>query len=301
MLSTVVRQRKVKEPQKHSRTPKRHLQPPSGTQAGHPPSQEVISKTKPWPQPIPPKKSSTFYSDIEIHKFDENTATALLLGLARPVGDLEVPDLDDEHSQLGDEEESESGDGAEDNEEPETDEDIIDIPLHVPVNSVFDTLTMTSDISWNAFRRKIAKAMEISLEDLSIAYKFSTDAKTDSPHKLDSAYNLLQLLWDARQASLISSRSSSRYISQLLDKCPYEEEEILKDEKDTWLNEKLAAKPAQDSAFDIEVDANLHAPIVTKALSDECKESPINGLGGDATEDDADLEDKDTEWGRKFW
>jgi hypothetical protein len=79
---------------------------------------------------------------------------------------------------------------------------------------------MTSDISWNAFHCKIAKAMEISLEDLSIAYKFSTDAKTDSPHKLDSAYNLLQLLWDARQASVISSRSSSRYISQLLDKCP---------------------------------------------------------------------------------
>ncbi|KAG1854447.1 hypothetical protein DFJ58DRAFT_745692, partial [Suillus subalutaceus] len=80
-----------------------------------------------------------------------------------------------------------------------------------------------------------------------------------------------------------------------------EEEEILEDEKDTWLDEKLAAEPAQDSAFDIEVDANLHAPIVTKALSDECKESPINGLGGDATEDDADLEDKDTEWGGKFW
>jgi hypothetical protein len=33
------------------------------------------------------------YSDIKIHKFDENTATALLLGLAQPVGDLEVPDL----------------------------------------------------------------------------------------------------------------------------------------------------------------------------------------------------------------
>ncbi|KAG1839568.1 hypothetical protein DFJ58DRAFT_733291 [Suillus subalutaceus] len=80
-----------------------------------------------------------------------------------------------------------------------------------------------------------------------------------------------------------------------------EEEEILEDEKDTWLDEKLAAEPAQDSAFDIEVDANLRAPIVTKALSDECKESPINGLGGDATEDDADLEDKDTEWGGKFW
>jgi hypothetical protein len=57
---------------------------------------------------------------------------------------------------------------------------------------------MTSNISWDAFRHKIAKAMEISLEDLSIAYKFSTDTKTDSPHKLNSAYNLLQLLWYAR-------------------------------------------------------------------------------------------------------
>lgn len=81
-----------------------------------------------------------------------------------------------------------------------------------------------------------------------------------------------------------------------------EQEEILEDEKDTWLDEKLAAKPAQDSAFDIEVDVNLHAPIVTKALSDECKESlPVDGLGGDGTEDDADLEDKDTERGGKFW
>jgi hypothetical protein len=84
-----------------------------------------------------------------------------------------------------------------------------------------------------------------------------------------------------------------------------EQEEILEDEQDTWLDEKLAAEPAQDSAFDIEVDANLHAPIVTKALSDECKESlPVDGLGGDGadgTEDDADLEDEDTEWGGKFW
>ena len=45
-----------------------------------------------------------------------------------------------------------------------------------------------------------------------------------------------------------------------------EQEEILDDEEDTWLDEKLVSKPAEDSAFDIEADANLHVPIVTKAL-----------------------------------
>ncbi|KAG1840042.1 hypothetical protein F4604DRAFT_1940323 [Suillus subluteus] len=71
-----------------------------------------------------------------------------------------------------------------------------------------------------------------------------------------------------------------------------EQEENLEDEEETWLDETLAAKPAEDEAFDIEVDANLHAPIVTKALSDKCEESPINSLGstrGDDIKDDADL------------
>ncbi|KAG2344902.1 hypothetical protein BDR05DRAFT_998906 [Suillus weaverae] len=82
-----------------------------------------------------------------------------------------------------------------------------------------------------------------------------------------------------------------------------EQEEILEDEEDMWLDEMLVAKPAEDSAFDIKADANLHAPIVTKALVDECEESPINGLGGtqgDATEDDADREGIDTKWDG-FW
>ncbi|KAG0698397.1 hypothetical protein DFH29DRAFT_1002836 [Suillus ampliporus] len=78
-------------------------------------------------------------------------------------------------------------------------DDVIDIPLHVPVNGVLDTLTVRSDISWGAFHSKIAKAMETSLENLSIAYKFSTNAKADPPHKLDSAHNLFQLLEDVSE------------------------------------------------------------------------------------------------------
>ncbi|KAG1763210.1 hypothetical protein EV702DRAFT_1205776 [Suillus placidus] len=96
-----------------------------------------------------------------------------------------------------------------------------------------------------------------------------------------------------------SHKPTGSYLSVGAD----EQEEILEDEEDTWLDETLVAKPAEDSAFDIEADANLHSPIVTKALADECEESPINGLGGtqgDATEDDADLEGIDTKWDG-FW
>ncbi|KAG1769331.1 hypothetical protein EDD22DRAFT_948939 [Suillus occidentalis] len=116
--------------------------------------------------------------------------------------------------------------------------------------------------------------------------------------RLTVLYQLLEGVQCARldEPAHRSHEPTGSYLSVGTD----EQEEILEDEKDTWLDEKLAAEPAQDSAFDIEVDANLHAPIVTKALSDECKESlPINGLGGDGTEDDADLEDKDTV-GRKI-
>ncbi|KAG1836935.1 hypothetical protein DFJ58DRAFT_864046 [Suillus subalutaceus] len=256
MAKASTRVRNDKEPRKRGRPPKKKFQPPSRTQVEVqvPPTPEVVSKPKPRPRPIPQKKLGTPESSAatvpggssstpdvgatvvasKSTDFDENTAAAaLLLGLARPVGDSEVPDpageynieeedffqnlkesetggLDDEHSQLEDEDESESDDGIEDNEEPETDEDVVDIPLHVPVNGVLDTLTVRSDISWEIFCRKIAKAMEISLEDLSIAYKFSTNAKTDPPRKLDSARNLLQLLEDASEELSSATRRSRK-------------------------------------------------------------------------------------------
>ncbi|KAG2353403.1 hypothetical protein BDR07DRAFT_1496317 [Suillus spraguei] len=138
--------RKVKEPRKRGRPSKKQSQLPSGTQVEDPSSQEVVSKTKPRPRPIPLKKPGTSSAAtvpggsssapevgaaVAASKsidFDKNTAAALLLGLAQPVGDSEVPDpvgeynvededffqnlkesgashgLDDEHSQLGDEE-----------------------------------------------------------------------------------------------------------------------------------------------------------------------------------------------------
>jgi hypothetical protein len=52
--------------------------------------------------------------------------------------------------------------------------------------------------------------MEISLEDLSIAYKFSTNVKTDPPRKLDSARNLLQLLEDASEELSSATRRSRK-------------------------------------------------------------------------------------------
>ncbi|KAG2085474.1 uncharacterized protein F5147DRAFT_657050 [Suillus discolor] len=98
-----------------------------------------------------------------------------------------------------------------------------------------------------------------------------------------------------RQAhTLLDIQSKWRQAGAFLTKC-----QPSQDEEDTWLDEMLAGKPAEDSAFDIEADANLHAPIVTKALSDERMDSPVNGFGSaqdDSAEDDADLEGMDTEW-----
>ncbi|KAG0694679.1 hypothetical protein DFH29DRAFT_1006127 [Suillus ampliporus] len=141
---------------------------------------------------------------------------SILIEVPDPVGNYSIEDsidegffhnlieskasgLNNEHSQSGDEEEPES-EGVEENEEPKTDEDnVIGIPLHVPVSGVLDTLTVRSDISWDIFHHKIAKAMETSLENLSITYKFSTNAKADLLCKLNSAHNLFQLLEDASE------------------------------------------------------------------------------------------------------
>ncbi|KAG2352585.1 hypothetical protein BDR07DRAFT_1565429 [Suillus spraguei] len=62
MAKAPARVRKVKEPRKRGRPPKKQSQLPSGTQVEDPSSQEVISKTKPRPRPIPPKKAWHFVS-----------------------------------------------------------------------------------------------------------------------------------------------------------------------------------------------------------------------------------------------
>ncbi|KAG1838435.1 hypothetical protein DFJ58DRAFT_733809 [Suillus subalutaceus] len=46
------------------------------------------------------------------------------------------------------------------------------------------------------------------------------------------------------------------------------EEEVL-DEEYTWLDEVVASVQAQDSAFEVEAEVDIHAPIVTRILSDE--------------------------------
>ncbi|KAG1747893.1 uncharacterized protein EDB91DRAFT_1048103 [Suillus paluster] len=131
--------------------------------------------------------------------------------------------------------------------------------------------------------------------DSTMAYKM-----VERQHPDISFCDLDSIISSPKQsAARRSHETTGSYLSVGTD----EQEEILEDEEGTWLDETLAAKPAEDSAFDIEADANLHALIVTKALSDEHEESPINGLcstQGDATEDDADLEGMDNEWD-EFW
>ncbi|KAG1745598.1 hypothetical protein EDD22DRAFT_1005067 [Suillus occidentalis] len=61
MAKASTRVRNDKEPRKRGHPPKKKFQPPSRTQVEVqvPPTQEAISKTKPWPRPIPQKKLGT--------------------------------------------------------------------------------------------------------------------------------------------------------------------------------------------------------------------------------------------------
>ncbi|KAG1830992.1 hypothetical protein DFJ58DRAFT_848325 [Suillus subalutaceus] len=75
------------------------------------------------------------------------------------------------------------------------------------------------------------------------------------------------------------------------------EEEVL-DEEYTWLDEVVASVQAQDSAFDVEAEVDIHAPIVTRILSDERESVPDQDLENDgrSTDGTSDLEDADAEW-----
>jgi len=86
-----------------------------------------------------------------------------------------------------------------------------------------------------------------------------------------------------------------------------EKEEILDDEN-TWLDEIPTSIPAYDSAFDIEADSFLYAPIVTRVLSDERDSAPgclLDEMEENHEDAAGELEDLDAAWrlvafGRKF-
>ncbi|KAG1759650.1 hypothetical protein EDD22DRAFT_849092 [Suillus occidentalis] len=76
------------------------------------------------------------------------------------------------------------------------------------------------------------------------------------------------------------------------------EEEMLEEEY-TWLDDMVTDSiPAQDSAFEVEAEVDIHAPIMTRILSDNresvADEAPVNN--GDSSDGPSDLEDADAEW-----
>ncbi|KAG1749079.1 uncharacterized protein EDB91DRAFT_1079170 [Suillus paluster] len=75
------------------------------------------------------------------------------------------------------------------------------------------------------------------------------------------------------------------------------EEEMLNEEY-TWLDEMVTSVPAQDSAFKVEAEVDIHAPIVTRILSDEHESVVDQALENDSHGSDgtSDLEDVDAEW-----
>ncbi|KAG1811257.1 uncharacterized protein BJ212DRAFT_1483915 [Suillus subaureus] len=75
------------------------------------------------------------------------------------------------------------------------------------------------------------------------------------------------------------------------------EEEMLNEEY-TWLDEAVTSVPAQDSAFEVKAEVDIHAPIVTRILSDKHESVADQALANDSHSSDgpSDLEDADAKW-----
>jgi hypothetical protein len=75
------------------------------------------------------------------------------------------------------------------------------------------------------------------------------------------------------------------------------EEEVLGEEC-TWLDEAATSVPSQDSAFEVEAEVDIHAPIATRILSDKRESVAGQALANDGSSSDGptDLEDVDGEW-----
>ncbi|KAG2740615.1 hypothetical protein P692DRAFT_20956597 [Suillus brevipes Sb2] len=75
------------------------------------------------------------------------------------------------------------------------------------------------------------------------------------------------------------------------------EEEVLGEEC-TWLDEAVTSVPAQDSAFEVEAEVDIHAPIATRILSDKRESVAGQALANDGSSSDGptDLEDVNGEW-----
>jgi len=83
-------------------------------------------------------------------------------------------------------------------------------------------MEIPSDISWAQFRLTIANRMEIAEALLDVAWKLSTDAKSDTPRRLNAPAHLLQLLETATKhiSGEIKTRSTKPFAVILKDMRP---------------------------------------------------------------------------------
>jgi hypothetical protein len=106
--------------------------------------------------------------------------------------------------------------------ELEDNDEVLEIPIQVPVSGAMDTIEVLSTISWTRFRVKVANKMEIPESKLNVAFKLSIEPKSDLPHCLSTAKHLLQMISLASQhlSGKVKSRSKKPFSVIIIDKTP---------------------------------------------------------------------------------
>jgi len=83
----------------------------------------------------------------------------------------------------------------------------VTIPFACSVDGALDTFSVKSSITWLSFKLKIADILLIEPTDLNLAYKFTTDARTQAPNRLKTLSNFIEMIQEARQGLEASKRA----------------------------------------------------------------------------------------------
>lgn len=80
-----------------------------------------------------------------------------------------------------------------------TDSPAVELIYQISLGDCTDTVTISSDQGFTSFKYQIAEAMDLPSSTLSIAYKYSTETKSELPHALSTAMHYMKMVEKAKE------------------------------------------------------------------------------------------------------
>ncbi|TFY73318.1 hypothetical protein EWM64_g10694 [Hericium alpestre] len=168
---------------------------------------------------------------------------------------------DEEGEDISEEESEEDNEDSEDDNEDSAVEEApakagFKVKFSVPFNGATESISISSKTSWTSFVTKLANLMSVSPKHVSVAYRFSVDARSSPFSHLSKASHLRELFNKAPRAAR-SSRSKKEFFVELKDLSqPGGKSSGGKDKKVVKKAKRRKAVSDSDSGVDSDRDAD---------------------------------------------